>query len=76
MPQVSRTLNASESIARGCAMMAAMRSPNFRVTEYKIDDANYYPIKVGWLYSNTLENIKQQKMEMEQVSLAAFYPEK
>jgi len=54
---VSRTLNASESIARGCAMMAAMRSPNFRVTEYKIEDSNFYPIKVGWLYGNTLQNL-------------------
>ncbi|CAD8077171.1 unnamed protein product [Paramecium sonneborni] len=59
--QVSRTLNASESISRGCAMMAAMRSPNFRVTEYKIDDCNYYPIKVGWLYEQKLNSLDQSK---------------
>jgi heat shock protein 4 len=46
---VSKTLNASESIARGCAMMAAMRSPSFKVTEYTIEETNSYCIRVGWL---------------------------
>lgn len=31
---VKRTLNASESVARGCALMSAMMSPLFRVAEY------------------------------------------
>lgn len=38
-------------------MMAAMRSPNFRVTEYKIEDCNYYPIRVGWLYDQNLNKL-------------------
>lgn len=38
--QVSRTLNASECIARGCAMMAAVLSPLFKVAEYQIEEAN------------------------------------
>jgi heat shock protein 4 len=54
---VSKTLNASECIARGCAMMAAMRSPSFRVTEYIIEDANFYPIRVGWLFNSTLDTL-------------------
>lgn len=57
LDQVSKTLNASESIARGCAMMAAMKNPSFKVTEYSIEDINYYPIKVGWLYNSTLDQI-------------------
>ncbi|CAK94865.1 unnamed protein product (macronuclear) [Paramecium tetraurelia] len=68
--QVSRTLNASESISRGCGMMAAMRSPNFRVTEYKIEDCNYYPIRVGWLYDQKLNKLDQSK------GLARCFPEK
>ncbi|CAD8139164.1 unnamed protein product [Paramecium pentaurelia] len=68
--QVSRTLNASESISRGCAMMAAMRSPNFRVTEYKIEDCNYYPIRVGWLYDQNLNKLDQSK------GLVKCFPEK
>lgn len=33
----SRTLNSSESIARGCALMAAMKSPLFKVAEYGLE---------------------------------------
>lgn len=40
-----RTLNSSECVARGCAMMAAIISPLFQVTEYTIDEINYYPIR-------------------------------
>ncbi|CAD8139686.1 unnamed protein product [Paramecium octaurelia] len=68
--QVSRTLNASESISRGCAMMAAMKSPNFKVTEYKIEDCNYYPIRVGWLYGQQLS--QQDKSQ----GLVRCFPEK
>lgn len=32
--EISRTLNQTECIARGCAMMAAYCSPQFRVAEY------------------------------------------
>lgn len=74
--QVSRTLNASESVARGCAMMAARRSRNFRVTTFDIEDVNFHPIRVGWLYSNKLQDIMQQKMNVEQQSLTQFFPEK
>ncbi|KAM3138385.1 hypothetical protein pb186bvf_009471 [Paramecium bursaria] len=74
---VSKTLNQSESIARGAAMMAAMRSPQFRVSEYQIEDANYYPIKVGWLYGNTLQNLIQQKNEAgNDGSMSGYFPEK
>jgi heat shock protein 4 len=43
-----RTLNSSESIAKGCALMAAMRSPLFKVAEYGLDEINTYPVKIFW----------------------------
>lgn len=46
---VSRTLNASECIARGCAMMAATLNSSFRVRDYALEECHAYPIKVGWL---------------------------
>jgi heat shock protein 4 len=33
----SRTLNSSESVARGCALMAAIKSPLFRVPDYALN---------------------------------------
>jgi len=43
-----RTLNSSESIAKGCALMAAMKSPLFKVAEYGLEELNLYPVKLHW----------------------------
>lgn len=56
---ISRTLNASESIARGCAMEAAMLTPAFKVAPYAIEEANYHPIKCAWTFK------KETQMEVE-----------
>lgn len=56
---ISRTLNASESIARGCAIEAAMLTPAFKVAPYAIEEANYHPIKCSWTFK------KEGQMEIE-----------
>jgi heat shock protein 4 len=50
--EVSRTLNATECCSRGAAIHAAMLSPLFKVAEYKVEEANYYPIRCSWLFQN------------------------
>uniref|UniRef100_A0A2P2JV44 Heat shock 70 kDa protein 16 n=1 Tax=Rhizophora mucronata TaxID=61149 RepID=A0A2P2JV44_RHIMU len=40
----SRTLNASECVARGCGLQCAMLSPVFRVREYEVQDAFSFSI--------------------------------
>ncbi|CAH9082306.1 unnamed protein product [Cuscuta europaea] len=42
----SRTLNASECVARGCALQSAMLSPIFRVREYEVQDR--HPFSIGF----------------------------
>ncbi|XP_010533816.1 PREDICTED: heat shock 70 kDa protein 16 [Tarenaya hassleriana] len=42
----SRTVNASECVARGCALQCAMLSPVFRVREYEVQDS--FPFSVGF----------------------------
>lgn len=55
----SKTLDASESISRGCAIKSAMVSPLFRVLDYDIKDRSHYTFKVGIKYkSDTQETIK------------------
>lgn len=41
-----RSLNASECVARGCALQCAMLSPVFRVREYEVQDS--FPFSVGF----------------------------
>ncbi|XP_038898991.1 heat shock 70 kDa protein 16 isoform X2 [Benincasa hispida] len=42
----SRKLNASECVARGCALQCAMLSPVFRVREYEVQDSS--PFSIGF----------------------------
>jgi len=41
---VSTTMNADEAVARGCALMCAMRSPRFSVKPFNITDVAQFPI--------------------------------
>lgn len=38
--ELSRTLNSQETVARGCALQAAMLSPNFMVQNFEVQDYN------------------------------------
>lgn len=71
-----RTLNASEAVAKGAAMMSAMLSSHFRVAEYNIEDSNYFPIRIGWLYNDTLSSVLKDKMEIEGGSINHAFAEK
>jgi len=42
--ELSRTLNSIETVARGCALQAAMLSPNFRVQNFEVEE--YNPLNV------------------------------
>lgn len=46
--ELSTTMNAEESVARGCALQAAILSPLFKVREFKVEDATPFGISVGW----------------------------
>ncbi|KAF3337040.1 heat shock protein 16 [Carex littledalei] len=44
--ETSRTINASECVARGCALHCAMLSPVFKVRDYEVQDS--YPFSIGF----------------------------
>ena len=44
----SRTLNASECVARGCTLQCAMLSPTFRVRDFEVQDSFPFPIGLSW----------------------------
>ncbi|KAL4585442.1 hypothetical protein LXL04_010063 [Taraxacum kok-saghyz] len=43
--EARRSLNASECVARGCALQCAMLSPTFRVRDYEVQDS--FPYAIG-----------------------------
>jgi heat shock protein 4 len=49
--ELSKTLNADECVARGCALQAAILSPLFKVREFGVVDYTPHPISVSWISS-------------------------
>merc|ERR1719261_880055 len=47
--ELSTTMNADESVARGCALQAAILSPLYKVRDFKVEDATTNGISVGWM---------------------------
>lgn len=51
--ELQRTLNSQETIARGCALQAAMLSPNFSVTNFEIEEYNEHPVNIQYRFKNS-----------------------
>lgn len=49
--ELSTTMNADESVARGCALQAAILSPLYKVREFKIEEFSPYAVSIGWMGS-------------------------
>jgi len=45
---LSTTMNQEESVARGCALQAAILSPLYKVREFKVEDSSPFPVSIGW----------------------------
>ncbi|XP_072964556.1 heat shock 70 kDa protein 15-like [Typha angustifolia] len=43
-----RTMNASECVARGCALQCAILSPTFKVREFQVHESFPFPIALSW----------------------------
>jgi len=53
-----RTMNSEEAVSKGCALMGAMLSPNFKVREFAVVDCSPYPISLSWSPSPTAETME------------------
>merc|ERR1719492_97919 len=49
--ELSTTMNQEESVARGCALQAAILSPLYKVREFAVEDSSPFAINVGWMGS-------------------------
>merc|ERR1719393_715310 len=50
--ELSTTMNADESVARGCALQAAILSPLYKVRDFKVEDQSPFAVNVGWMGSS------------------------
>ena len=51
--KLERTLNSQETIARGCALQAAMLSPNFNVSTFEVEEYNEHPINIQYQFTGS-----------------------
>jgi heat shock protein 4 len=51
-----RTMNASECVARGCALQCAMLSPTFKVREFQVNESFPFSIALSWKGENGVES--------------------
>jgi heat shock protein 4 len=66
----STTLNADEAAARGCTVMCAILSPTFKVKEFKIEDAQLFPITLSWKAAEKEDNEIEVFPYLEKIPLS------
>jgi len=60
---LSTTMNQEESVARGCALQAAILSPLYKVRDFKVEDTSPYAVNVGWMGSAADSEAKKAEDE-------------
>merc|ERR1712048_792215 len=63
--ELSTTMNADESVSRGCALQAAMLSPLYKVRDFKVEDCSPYAISIGWMGSSLDDEATTQEGDDE-----------
>lgn len=58
---LSTTMNQEESVARGCALQAAILSPLYKVREFAVEDNCPFSINVGWVGSAADAQAKKEE---------------
>lgn len=46
---LATTMNADESVARGCTLQAAILSPLYKVRDFKVEDFSPFVVSIGWM---------------------------
>lgn len=58
---LSTTMNQDESVARGCALQAAILSPLYKVRDFKVEDGTPFAVNVGWMGSSADASATQEE---------------
>merc|ERR1712125_137168 len=61
--ELSTTMNQEESVARGCALQAAILSPLYKVRDFKVEDCSPFAINVGWMGAGSVAEAEAAKDE-------------
>jgi heat shock protein 4 len=56
-----RTLNASECVARGCAIQSVLLNPLYKGAPYIVEDSNYHPIACSWTFKHEVGKLNHHQ---------------
>merc|ERR1711920_628675 len=71
---LSTTMNQEESVARGCALQAAILSPLYKVRDFKVDDACPFPVEISFTGAAEKKENGDAEKEETDVKPAAIFP--
>jgi len=64
--ELSKTVNADESVARGAALQAAILSPLYKVRDFSVQDTSAHSISIGWLTTTDADEEEDKDCESAQ----------
>merc|ERR1719230_1405762 len=62
---LSTTMNADESVARGCALQAAILSPLYKVRDFKVEDVSPYPVSISYMGTGDAAGTQEADGDMQ-----------
>jgi heat shock protein 4 len=68
--QLSTTMNADESVARGCVLQAAILSPLYKVRDFKVEDCSPFSVTIGWVGSSADAEPCKDRQDDEDTNMA------
>jgi len=65
--QISKTLNCSEAVAKGCAWQCARLSPLFHVRSFTVQSCNLYDIHTEFVWNTSESGKLESNVEIDQI---------
>jgi heat shock protein 4 len=72
--QVSRTLNSLECVARGCSLQAAMLSPQYKVSDYEVQEYNNLPVSITYQFNPSTAGEQTKEVTKELFPVGSSFP--
>lgn len=71
---VQRTLNSLEVVARGCALQAAMLSPQYKVSDFEVQEFNALPVSITYQFNPTEAGEQAKEVTKELFPVGSSFP--
>mmetsp|Transcript_47062 Transcript_47062/g.100739 ORF Transcript_47062/g.100739 Transcript_47062/m.100739 type:complete len:899 (+) Transcript_47062:132-2828(+) len=71
--ELSTTMNQEESVARGCALQAAILSPLYKVRDFKVEDISPFGVNICWMGQSSNTDAKDDDGDVKMTEVEGEY---